>query len=185
LDDQLAVYINEWRKQKNREEDELKALKDRQVKRRVSFSKRLRGHIMTTYLQLLTWLLAIHFSNRFFVSNKNNNWMRRRSEKRVSDRRPSRRPRRRKLTLSARRSRKPRSFVNSSWRENKSVPQSFLFSIRKMVNLNKTRIPSTHVLFQFQEKRRKLDEERKKRAQEEQMKRLAEAENRKAVSVLG
>lgn len=38
LDEQLNVYIEEWRKQKHKEEDELKSLKDRQVKRRVSSS---------------------------------------------------------------------------------------------------------------------------------------------------
>lgn len=37
LDEQLNVYIEEWRKQKHKEEDELKNLKERQIKRRVSF----------------------------------------------------------------------------------------------------------------------------------------------------
>lgn len=35
LDEQLNVYIDEWRKQKHKEEDELKNLKERQIKRRV------------------------------------------------------------------------------------------------------------------------------------------------------
>lgn len=37
LDEQLNVYIEEWRKQKHKEEDELKNLKERQIKRRVRF----------------------------------------------------------------------------------------------------------------------------------------------------
>ncbi len=41
LDEQLNVYIEEWRKQKHKEEDELKNLKERQIKRRVSFGEHL------------------------------------------------------------------------------------------------------------------------------------------------
>jgi hypothetical protein len=36
LDEQLKEYINEWRKQRAKEEDELKKLKDKQAKRKVS-----------------------------------------------------------------------------------------------------------------------------------------------------
>lgn len=35
LDDQLKEYINEWRKQRAKEEDELKRLKEKQAKRKV------------------------------------------------------------------------------------------------------------------------------------------------------
>merc|ERR1712018_621557 len=34
LDEQLREYINEWRKQRGKEEDELKRLKDKQAKRK-------------------------------------------------------------------------------------------------------------------------------------------------------
>lgn len=36
LDEQLKEYINEWRKQRAKEEDELKRLKEKQAKRKVS-----------------------------------------------------------------------------------------------------------------------------------------------------
>jgi troponin T len=36
LDEQLREYIEEWRKQRSKEEDELKRLKEKQVKRKVS-----------------------------------------------------------------------------------------------------------------------------------------------------
>ena len=35
LDEQLAEYIAEWRKQRQKEEDELNKLKDKQAKRKV------------------------------------------------------------------------------------------------------------------------------------------------------
>lgn len=35
LDEQLKEYINEWRKQRSKEEDELKRLKEKQAKRKV------------------------------------------------------------------------------------------------------------------------------------------------------
>lgn len=35
LDEQLKEYINEWRKQRAKEEDELKRLKEKQAKRKV------------------------------------------------------------------------------------------------------------------------------------------------------
>ena len=35
LDEQLAEYIAEWRKQRAKEEDELKRLKEKQAKRKV------------------------------------------------------------------------------------------------------------------------------------------------------
>lgn len=35
MDDQLKEYINEWRKQRAKEEDELKRLKEKQAKRKV------------------------------------------------------------------------------------------------------------------------------------------------------
>jgi troponin T len=35
LDEILAVYIEEWRKQRSKEEEELKMLKEKQVKRKV------------------------------------------------------------------------------------------------------------------------------------------------------
>lgn len=35
LDEQLREYIEEWRKQRRKEEDELQRLKERQVKRKV------------------------------------------------------------------------------------------------------------------------------------------------------
>ena len=34
LDEQLREYINEWRKQRSKEEDELKRLKEKQAKRK-------------------------------------------------------------------------------------------------------------------------------------------------------
>lgn len=37
LDEQLKEYINEWRKQRAKEEEELKRLKEKQAKRKVSF----------------------------------------------------------------------------------------------------------------------------------------------------
>lgn len=37
LDEQLKEYINEWRKQRSKEEDELKRLKEKQAKRKVNF----------------------------------------------------------------------------------------------------------------------------------------------------
>lgn len=37
LDEQLKDYINEWRKQRAKEEDELKRLKDKQAKRKVGY----------------------------------------------------------------------------------------------------------------------------------------------------
>lgn len=36
LDEQLKEYINEWRKQRAKEEDELKRLKEKQAKRKVT-----------------------------------------------------------------------------------------------------------------------------------------------------
>ena len=36
LDEQLAEYIAEWRKQRQKEEDELNKLKEKQAKRKVS-----------------------------------------------------------------------------------------------------------------------------------------------------
>lgn len=36
LDEQLKEYINEWRKQRSKEEDELKRLKEKQAKRKVT-----------------------------------------------------------------------------------------------------------------------------------------------------
>lgn len=36
MDEQLKEYINEWRKQRSKEEDELKRLKEKQAKRKVS-----------------------------------------------------------------------------------------------------------------------------------------------------
>lgn len=38
LDEQLKEYINEWRKQRAKEEDELKRLKEKQAKRKVSYT---------------------------------------------------------------------------------------------------------------------------------------------------
>lgn len=47
LDEQLAEYIAEWRKQRQKEEDELNKLKDKQAKRKVGFrsfkSKQING----------------------------------------------------------------------------------------------------------------------------------------------
>jgi len=37
LDEQLKEYIAEWRKQRGKEEDDLKKLKDKQAKRKVQF----------------------------------------------------------------------------------------------------------------------------------------------------
>ena len=37
LDEQLAEYIAEWRKQRGKEEDELRKLKEKQARRKVSF----------------------------------------------------------------------------------------------------------------------------------------------------
>lgn len=36
MDEQLKEYINEWRKQRAKEEDELKRLKEKQAKRKVT-----------------------------------------------------------------------------------------------------------------------------------------------------
>lgn len=45
LDEQLKEYINEWRKQRAKEEDELKRLKEKQAKRKVTTTFNEKHHV--------------------------------------------------------------------------------------------------------------------------------------------
>lgn len=51
LDEQLKEYINEWRKQRAKEEDELKRLKEKQAKRKVTYCLHRRHINLTSKVQ--------------------------------------------------------------------------------------------------------------------------------------
>ena len=50
LDEQLREYINEWRKQRAKEEEELKRLKEKQAKRKEIRYELLKINVTKTYL---------------------------------------------------------------------------------------------------------------------------------------
>lgn len=53
LDEQLKDYINEWRKQRAKEEDELKRLKEKQAKRKVTLVYIVDVIIQLSYTKLV------------------------------------------------------------------------------------------------------------------------------------
>ena len=53
LDEQLREYINEWRKQRAKEEEELKRLKEKQAKRKEIRYDLLKINVTKTYLNYI------------------------------------------------------------------------------------------------------------------------------------